>query len=122
MARVSFKAVSRCGFTPFSQEEVGVPPLCRDCRSVLYRQLVFITSNKCFRAGIVRGKLLNHWTRGVQSAPHIGLSAVSRPFSLIPSRRYTTNVLPGYCPDDRPSTLHPFPLDSDGPEPRRYSP
>jgi hypothetical protein len=47
---------------------------------------------------------------------------LNRLTSLILSRRYTTNVLLGYCQDGRLSTLHPFPLDSDGPEPRRYSP
>ena len=45
-----------------------------------------------------------------------------QPSILVDPRRYTTNVLRGYYLDDRLSTLHPFPLDSDGPGTRRYSP
>jgi hypothetical protein len=41
-------------------------------------------------------------------------SAVTRPFWLILSLRYTTSVLPGYCQDGRPSRRLPFLLDSCG--------
>lgn len=41
---------------------------------------------------------------------------VSHAFWLIPFLRYTTNVSPGYCPDDHLSRLLRFPSDPCGPE------
>jgi hypothetical protein len=74
-------------------------------------------------AGVTHGQIIGRFTDDVKRIRKISSDQplVNLPW-LIPFLHCTTNVLPGYCPDDRPSTLLPFLSDFCGPGRRRCNP
>ena len=89
-----------------------------------------LRKEQCFH---LRGRLIlhvrEHMCIGIERKGCAGMSQllrhhlwrhpVSRLFLLIPFLRYTTNVLPGCCPDGRLATPLPFPSAPYGREPHR---